>query len=101
MHSPGSDLWAATSNPKGRVKMGYTRRRQTKGADARSGFWLIPLQDEEGECHETATEILASWLNTGRWGMIGDTRHREDIEPGDRVCFYVGKVGVIAACAIV
>jgi len=81
--------------------MGHSGRRLTKGANARSGFWLIPVQDEEGECRETATEILASWLNTGRWGMIERTRHREHIQPGDRVCFYVGKVGAIVAHAIV
>lgn len=68
-------------------------------APLRTGFWLIPVGDEEGW---KAKEILDWWLAVPSWGMRESSPGRKSMLPGDEVCFYVAKkADVLRAATIV
>lgn len=74
--------------------------RDRRRAPLRTGFWLIPVRDEEG-CK--AEEIIGWWLEEDVWGMRDVTWRRcRSMLTGDKVCFYAAKrYDVLAMATIV
>lgn len=60
-------------------------------------FLVFPVGAEAGF---KAEEFLKQWLPSGKWGVRQSTPHRARISAGDRCCFYLPKIGVVAHATI-
>lgn len=56
-------------------------------------FYLKPVQDEE---EKDAEEVIKDLLNQGVWRIGKRTAYRDDIKPGNKICFYAAKTGIVA-----
>ena len=45
-------------------------------------------------------ENLHHWLGRKMWGLGQRTGYRKHFQPGDRMCFYAARIGVVAECAV-
>lgn len=64
---------------------------------AQHRFFVFPVGAEAGF---KAEEFLKRWLPSGKWGVRQSTPHRARISSGDRCCFYLPKIGVVAHATI-
>ncbi len=61
-------------------------------------YYLLPAADSEDGM--PVLENLHHWLDRGMWGLGQRTGHRRSFSPGDRLCFYAVRIGVVAECAV-
>lgn len=61
-------------------------------------YYLLPAADSEDGT--PVLENLHMWLDRGLWGLGQRTGHRRNFRPGDRLCFYAARVGVVAECSV-
>lgn len=59
-----------------------------------SSYYLLPAADSEDSM--PVMKNLHRWLDRGLWGLGQRTGYRKDFAPGDRVCFYAARIGVVA-----
>lgn len=67
-----------------------------QGIDER-GYWVLPAGNT---ATVSARESLQLWLHRGLWAMRKSTAGRRHLKPGDQICFYAAKVGVVAAAEV-
>lgn len=59
-------------------------------------YYLLPAADSEDGT--PVLENLHVWLDRGLWGLGQRTGYRKFFRPGDRLCFYAARNGVVAEC---
>jgi len=59
-------------------------------------YYLLPAADSEDGM--PVLENLHHWLERGMWGLGQRTGYRKAFRPGDRLCFYAARTGVVAEC---
>jgi hypothetical protein len=69
------------------------------GADEHISYYLLPAADSEDGM--PVLENLHHWLDRGMWGLGQRTGYRKAFRPGDRLCFYAVRIGVVAECTVV
>ena len=57
-------------------------------------YYLLPAADSEDGT--PVLENLHHWLDQGMWGLGQRTGYRKYFRPGDRLCFYAVRIGVVA-----
>jgi hypothetical protein len=57
---------------------------------------LLPAADSEDGT--PVIENLHRWLDKGLWGLGQRTGYRKSFAPGDRLCFYAARTGVVLEC---
>lgn len=60
-------------------------------------YWVIPAGNRPDKSSES---ILRAWLRHNMWGMHKSTAGRTHLKPGDHVCFYAAKVGVVVIAEV-
>jgi hypothetical protein len=58
-----------------------------------SSFWLSPVASDEEEDH---VEVVEKLLGEGIYAFGENTQGRKVIKPGDWICFYASRLGVVA-----
>jgi hypothetical protein len=69
------------------------------GYDVREGdinYYLLPAADSEDGM--PVLDNLHHWLDRRMWGFGQRTGYRKALRPGDRLCFYAARIGVVAEC---
>ena len=61
-------------------------------------YYLLPAADSEDGM--PVLENLHHWLDRGMWGLGQRTGYRKSFRPGDRLCFYAARIGVVAECTV-
>ncbi|MCH7699760.1 MAG: type I restriction enzyme HsdR N-terminal domain-containing protein [Chloroflexi bacterium] len=61
---------------------------------SQSAYWLLPAGS--GDDGAKPEEVLRRWLGANMWGMGRSTPNRTRMQPGDGLCFYANRVGVVA-----
>jgi hypothetical protein len=61
-------------------------------------YYLLPAADSEDGM--PVLENLHHWLGRGMWGLGQRTGYRKSLRPGDRLCFYAARIGVVAECTV-
>lgn len=61
-------------------------------------YYLLPAADSEDGM--PVLENLHHWLDQGMWGLGQRTGYRKSLRPGDRLCFYAARIGVVAECTV-
>jgi hypothetical protein len=67
--------------------------------DEHASYYLLPAADSEDGM--PVLENLHHWLDRGMWGLGQRTGYRRAFRPGDRLCFYAVRIGVVAECTVV
>jgi len=62
-------------------------------------YYLLPAADSEDGT--PVLENLHLWLDQGMWGLGQRTGYRKSFQPGDRLCFYAVRIGVVVECKVV
>ncbi|MCB8933055.1 MAG: type I restriction enzyme HsdR N-terminal domain-containing protein [Fimbriimonadaceae bacterium] len=60
-------------------------------------YLISPVKSEDGK---TAEAIIRSLLDRGWYVFADATKGRKRLKPGDWICFYQGKKGVVAECQV-
>ena len=60
-------------------------------------YLLTPVRNRPGR---PATDTIRNYLNKGYYIFAAETPFRAAIRPGDKICFYASKVGVVASADI-
>ena len=60
-------------------------------------YLLTPVRNRPGK---PATDTIRDYLNKGYYVFAADTPFRAALRPGDKICFYASKVGVVASADI-
>lgn len=60
-------------------------------------YFLTPAADRDSE---TATQAIHRQLSANRYSWGERTPFVRDLRPGDHICFYAAKVGVVADAAV-
>jgi hypothetical protein len=61
-------------------------------------YYLLPAADSEDGT--PVIENLHRWLDKGLWGLGQRTGYRKNFAPGDHLCFYAVRIGVVAEAVI-
>jgi hypothetical protein len=61
-------------------------------------YYLLPAADSEDGT--PVLENLHLWLDQGMWGLGQRTGYRKSFRPGDRLCFYAVRIGVVVECRV-
>ena len=61
-------------------------------------YYLLPAADSEDGT--PVLENLHLWLDQGMWGLGERTGYRKSFRPGDRLCFYAVRIGVVVECRV-
>jgi len=61
-------------------------------------YYLLPAADSEDGM--PVLENLHHWLDRSMWGLGQRTGYRKTFRPGDKLCFYAVRIGVVAECTI-
>jgi hypothetical protein len=69
------------------------------GSDQQVSYYLLSAADSEDGT--PVLENLHHWLDKGMWGLGRRTGYRKTFAPGDRLCFYAARIGVVAECVAV
>jgi hypothetical protein len=56
-------------------------------------YYLLPAADSEDGT--PVMDNLHRWLDKGLWGLGQRTGYRKSFAPGDRLCFYAARIGVV------
>ena len=67
-------------------------------AEKQINYYLLPAADSEDGM--PVLENLHHWLDRGMWGLGQRTGYRKFFRPGDRLCFYAARIGVVAECIV-
>lgn len=67
-------------------------------ADQQINYYLLPAADSEDGM--PVLENLHHWLDQGMWGLGQRTGYRKSFRPGDRLCFYAVRIGVVVECTV-
>jgi len=67
--------------------------------DQQINHYLLPAADSEDGM--PVLENLHHWLDQGMWGLGQRTGYRKAFRPGDRLCFYAVRIGVVVECTVV
>jgi hypothetical protein len=67
-------------------------------AEKQINYYLLPAADSEDGM--PVLENLHHWLDRGMWGLGQRTGYRKSFRPGDRLCFYAVRIGVVAECTV-
>jgi len=67
-------------------------------ADQQINYYLLPAADSEDGM--PVLENLHHWLDRGMWGLGQRTGYRKSFRPGDRLCFYAVRIGVVVECTV-
>jgi len=67
-------------------------------AEKQISYYLLPASDSEDGM--PVLENLHHWLDRGTWGLGQRTGYRKFFRPGDRLCFYAARIGVVAECTV-
>ena len=57
-------------------------------------YYLLPASDSEDGL--PVLQNLHHWLDRAMWGLGERTGYRSAFKPGDRLCFYASRIGVVA-----
>ena len=57
-------------------------------------YWVLPAGS--GDDGAEPEEVLRCWLGANMWGMGRSTPNRTRMQPGDGLCFYANRVGIVA-----
>lgn len=68
------------------------------GKEGLIGYYLLPAADSEDGM--PVLDNLHHWLDRGMWGLGQRTGYRKAFRPGDRLCFYAARIGVVVECAV-
>jgi hypothetical protein len=66
------------------------------GEEGQINYYLLPAADSEDGT--PVLDNLHHWLDRGMWGLGQRTGYRKAFRPGDRLCFYAARIGVVAEC---
>lgn len=66
------------------------------GKEGQIGYYLLPAADSEDGM--PVLDNLHHWLDRGMWGLGQRTGYRKVFRPGDQLCFYAARIGVVAEC---
>jgi len=76
---------------------------QEEGDDYRQhgpvSYYLLPAADSEDGM--PVLDNLHHWLDRGMWGLGQRTGYRRAFRPGDRLCFYAARIGVVVECTAI
>jgi hypothetical protein len=61
-------------------------------------YYLLPAADSEDGT--PVIDNLHRWLDKGLWGLGQRTGYRKSFAPGDRLCFYAVRIGVVTECMV-
>ena len=67
--------------------------------DQQINHYLLPAADSEDGM--PVLENLHHWLDRGMWGLGQRTGYRKSFRPGDRLCFYAVRIGIVVECTVV
>ena len=67
-------------------------------AEKQVNYYLLPAADSEDGM--PVLENLHHWLDRSMWGLGQRTGYRKSFRPGDRLCFYAVRIGVVAECTV-
>lgn len=74
-------------------------RTEYRAEDTSGGtYYSLPASDSEDGT--PVLENLHRWLEKGLWGLGQRTGYRKSFAPGDRVCFYAARTGVVAEATV-
>lgn len=65
--------------------------------DEERSYYLLPVKNEE---EKTAEQILENLLGQEIWGLGKGTPYRKEFEPGDKLCFYAVRTGIMATATV-
>lgn len=63
-----------------------------------NAFYLLPAADSEDGT--PVLDNLRRWLDKELWGLGQRTGYRKEFSPGDYLCFYAVRTGVVAECEV-
>lgn len=61
-------------------------------------YYLLPAAEADDGL--PAMDNLHRWLDEGMWGLGKRTGYRKDLQPGDRICFYAVRIGIVAEALV-
>lgn len=61
-------------------------------------YYVLPAADSEDGT--PVLENLHHWLGKGMWGLGQRTAHRKAFRPGDHICFYAARIGIVVECLL-
>jgi hypothetical protein len=76
--------------------LSVTVQPEQASAEEQVSYYLLPAADSEDGL--PVLENLHHWLDRGMWGLGQRTGYRRMFQPGDRLCFYAARIGVVAEC---
>lgn len=78
----------------GREPAKQRRRTAAREPDGAVEYYLLPARDSEDGT--PVLDNLHRWLDSGIWGIGTRTGYRKAFKPGDKLCWYAVKIGVVA-----
>lgn len=67
-------------------------------AEEQINFYLLPASDSEDGM--PVLENLHHWIDRGMWGLGQRTGYRKSFQPGDKLCFYAVRIGVVVEATV-
>lgn len=71
---------------------------QPVAVEGQINYYLLPAADSEDGT--PVLENLHHWLDQGMWGLGQRTGYRRHFRPGDKLCFYAVRIGVVTECTV-
>jgi hypothetical protein len=62
-------------------------------------YYLLPAADSEDGT--PVLDNLHRWVDKGLWGLGQRTGYRKEFKPGDYLCFYAVRTGIVVECEVV
>jgi hypothetical protein len=80
------------------LKMVETEQASNHESTAGSDYYLLPAADAEDDVR--VIDNLHRWLDQKLWGLGERTAYRRDFSPGDHLCFYAVRKGIVAEATV-